>query len=375
MDISECVKTGEIVISPQNPLVEYSGRIGYDEDGDAQLVFPCSYVKFHFRGTGAAIVVSSKKYYFNVYAGCIVDGQQACIELPEDGTTRISFGDNLIDTDHVITFFKRQDACNMLTIHGIILAEGSELRPCAEKPQRRIEVYGDSVSAGEVSEAVTCIGAPDPEGHEGCYSNSWHSYSWITARKLKAELHDIAQGGIALMPGTGWFDNYTGLEEIYDKVRYYPDKQNATEWDFSKYIPHVVIVAVGQNDANPENFMKEDYQGTKSVEWRRRYGEFLKKLRGHYPDAFIICTTTILNHDRSWDKAIDEVVGSLGGMRSPEFTSGECTDTTEKLAHFMYRLNGSGTPGHIRIPEAEMMAQELAAFIESLKPWPDSNKE
>lgn len=35
---------------------------------------------------------------------------------------------------------------------------------------RRIEVYGDSVSAGEVSEAVDCVGKEDPV-HNGGYSN------------------------------------------------------------------------------------------------------------------------------------------------------------------------------------------------------------
>ena len=34
--------------------------------------------------------------------------------------------------------------------------------------------------------------------------------------------------------------------------------------------------------------------------------------------------------------------------------------------HFLYINNGSGTHGHIRIPEAEKMAEELSGFIESL---------
>ena len=36
----------------------------------------------------------------------------------------------------------------------------------------------------------------------------------------------------------------------------------------------------------------------------------------------------------------------------------------EKIVQFRYKRNGCGTPGHIRIGEAEEMAQELAAFIE-----------
>ena len=37
------------------------------------------------------------------------------------------------------------------------------------------------------------------------YSNSWYSYAWIAARKLDAQLHDIAQGGVALLDNTGWY--------------------------------------------------------------------------------------------------------------------------------------------------------------------------
>ena len=38
----------------------------------------------------------------------------------------------------------------------------------------------------------------------------------------------------------------------------------------------------------------------------------------------------------------------------------------EKIRHFMFRRNGKGTPGHLRIPEAEEMAEELSAYIENL---------
>lgn len=364
-EIKALIKDGEIFIEPGNEMLQYSGRISYNEEGEPELVYPCSYVKWHFRGTVSAIIVSSKKYYQNVYAGAIVDANQVSMRLKDDGIQRIDFGEP-VSTDHIVTFFKRQDACNTLTIHGIVLSAGSELTACPERPERRIEVYGDSVSAGEVSEAVFYIGQPDPADHEGCYSNSWYSYPWILARNLKAELHNISQGGIALMPGTGWFNapELTGLEQIYDKVKYYPDAAAATGWDFGKYTPQVVIVAVGQNDANPDNFMRDDYEGEKASEWRARYKEFLRKLRGVYPQALIICATTILNHDEAWDRAIDEAVMSVnGGIAQNE--TGSLDEPEKRVRHFTYRLNGRGTPGHIRIPEAEMMAVELGRYIES----------
>ena len=101
--------------------------------------------------------------------------------------------------------------------------DGERLLPLKPLSGRRIEVYGDSVSAGEVSEAVDYVGKQDPVQNGG-YSNSWYSYAWITARKLKAQIHDIAQGGIALMDRIGWFQepNQIGMESVWDKVHYNP---------------------------------------------------------------------------------------------------------------------------------------------------------
>ena len=126
------------------------------------------------------------------------------------------------------------------------------------------------------------------------------------------------------------------------------------EWDFSQYTPQVVIVALGQNDSHPEDYMKEDYDGEEARTWRQHYEAFLRKLREIYPDARIICCTTLLNHDPAWDRAIGQAVEQLGD---------------EKVTQYLFRRNGRGTPGHLRIPEAEEMAEELAAYIQETEGW------
>ena len=387
MNIGNYLKNGKYILS-DNPKLQYSGRIGCGRNGMPEMVFPCSFVKWRFKGKDAAVIVDSQRSYFDVYAGCFIDGVQYTIKLDE-GVSRIELlegglpkcspemyrtqlvgvedpGGQVAKEDglHEIMFFKRQDACNIIEICGIELDKDAELLECEPLPELKIEVYGDSVSAGEVSEALDRTGKPDPEGHEGKYSNSWYSYSWIAARKLNAQLHDIAQGGIPLLDGTGWFgaqEDLIGMESIYDKIRYYPDRRNAEKWDFSKYIPDVAVLAFGQNDSHPDDFMKTLREGRsegtgsddrnaleKAENWKTHYRAFIEKLRSLYPDVFVICTTTILMHDPAWDDAIDEVVN---GINDP------------KVRHFLYSKNGSGTPGHIRANEAEEMAEELAAFI------------
>lgn len=180
----------------------------------------------------------------------------------------------------------------------------------------------------------------------------------MTARRLNAQIHDVAQGGIALRDHTGWFyePEAIGMETAWNKIHYNPLFGNATEWDFSKYTPQVVIVAIGQNDNHPDDYMKEDYNSERSKQWREHYKAFIEGLKKQYPEVKIVCCTTLLCHDESWDRSIGEVVKELD---HPDIT--QC----------LFTRNGKGTPGHLRIPEAEEMSQELAAYIEKLnvKGW------
>ena len=162
-----------------------------------------------FTGKTVRIHIKNKRAYWDNYVGYILDGVQGKALLPEDGETVIELKAQQRPgvESHELMIFKRQDACHEMAFLGVELDEGEGLLelPETSKPFfRKIEVYGDSVSAGEVSEAVDFVGKPDPE-HDGQYSNSWYSYAWMTARKLNAQIHDIAQGGIALLDHTGWF--------------------------------------------------------------------------------------------------------------------------------------------------------------------------
>lgn len=341
-------------VLPDHEKLIYSGRIDWSDPKAPVFVFPCTSVGMRFTGNILKIQVMNKNAYWDHYLGCILDGVQSAVLLPKTGEADLEIPVTPSeDNCHEVLFFKRQDSCHELVFLGMELDDDAEVLAMKPKPGRRIEVYGDSVSAGEVSEAVEYVGKTDPE-HNGEYSNSWYSYAWMTARKLNAQIHDIAQGGIALMDKTGWFcePEAVGMETAWDKIHYHPLFGAPVEWDFSKYVPQVVIVAVGQNDSHPKDYMKEEYEGERAAVWREHYRLFLGKLRSRYPEAQIVCCTTLLYHDESWDRAISQVLQELGD---------------EKITQYLFKRNGKGTPGHLRIPEAEEMAEELAQYIENLK--------
>lgn len=54
----------------------------------------------------------------------------------------------------------------MRCILGFEIEDGAKLLELPDAQTRKIEVYGDSVSAGEVTEAVDYTGKTDPE-HQG----------------------------------------------------------------------------------------------------------------------------------------------------------------------------------------------------------------
>lgn len=113
-----------------------------------------------------------------------------------------------------------------------------------------------------------------------------------------------------------------------------------------------MILALGQNDANPGDIMENDFYGEKANEWRRRYRAFIEKLMGLYPKAEIICTTAIMIHSLMWDAAIDKVVKEIA---------------SDRVHNFLYSRTASATPGHVRISEATEMADELKAFIDRMQ--------
>lgn len=344
-----------IRINPADPRLTYSGRIDWQHEEEPVFVFPCTSVQLRFTGSHLRVCVVNMHEYWQNFLGIIADGTQTKQKLEETGETILDIPVEQTVDVHEVMLFKRQDGCHYFQIRWFEIEDGAQLLQGPDLPERRIEIYGDSVSAGEVSEAVDYTGKEDPV-HEGEYNNSWYSYSWQTARMLHAQIHDIAQGGIALLDGTGWYHepNAQGMESVWNKIEYNPVLGNSKMWDFHTWVPDVVVIAIGQNDSHPIDYMAQDEHGEQAGRWKEGYYRFLQKIRGVYPGAEIVCITTLLMHDAAWDRAIEKTVNKFR------------EDTGDlHVTHYLFARNGVGTPGHLRIPEGKEMAEELSRYIET----------
>ena len=339
-------------ISADSDSVSYMGRVDFSDKKAPKIIYAGSNITLNFQGTSVGAVVRNHRMYAINELGALVDGKEVRIAIPEqDNEAFITIAENLEDTGHEVILFKRQDATHYFDFMGFAI--DGEVLPKCKKPARRIECYGDSVSAGAVCEAVEYTAKLDPENHDGIYDNAWHSYSMITARNLGAEINNNAQGGIAIFDGTGYYHapDFIGMESAYDKLCYFPEG-GITEWDFSRYTPHVVIFAVGQNDPHHEGFEDLDINDPEyRLKWKTAYKKIISDLREKYPKATFVLILTVLMHAQGWDKAVEEIAQEL------------CDD---KIHYLKFKRAGKATPGHPRLPEQYEMAQELTAFISNL---------
>ena len=345
-------------VMPSDKRISYSGRIDFSDVNAPVLYYAGSCASFRFKGTALNVKINAVIYWGELSLGAVIDKKQCSVKLSAENNGKdiiVTVAEDLEDAVHDVVIYK-QHAANQLLALKCFEIEG-EMLDAPEKPKLKMEVYGDSVCAGEVIEAADFVGKCDPENHNSRYDNVWNSFVMQTARNIGAELHNICQGGIALFDGTGYFHypDYIGLESVYDKLCYFPEG-GISQWDFSRYTPDIVVIAIGQNDkhngkteSDDLNISDPEYRKL----WKTAYIRLVRELDQKYSSPKFVLTTTVLMHDADWDNAIEEIKDELNGMGI-------------KAYHNLFKRNGAATPGHPRLAEHNEMAEELTAFIKGI---------
>lgn len=351
----------KIMPNPDNFV--YTGRIADTETESPLFIYAGSMAETVFSGKKIGVYIKNQPMGEYYALGVLVDGVQYKIEIPKeaacDEEIYLNVAEDLSEGEHSLVIFKRQAAAHYFRFCGIETEEGAVLSRPDKEYSLNIEVYGDSVSAGELTEGIyneACLDPVSEKGY-GFWDNSWFSYPLILSRMIKARVHDNSQGGIALLNKTGFFcgpdpEKLTGVEVTYNKLSYVPySKEGYTDWDFSKYTPDLVIIAIGQNDQNPipENTEKPEFIKT----WKEKYKEIVLDLREKYGEKVkFLLILTVLMHDERWDGYLDDIEAELAN---------ELGENTVK--HYKFSRCGKATPGHPRISEQAEMAAELSGVV------------
>jgi lysophospholipase L1-like esterase len=249
-------------------------------------------LKARFEGTSVGIRLEDAQAFAvgNDYEYS-VDGSKATILSPS-AATEYPLASGLPDGAHTLELVRRTEGSYGKTVvGGLILDPGKQLLVPPPRPSRRVEVVGDSISAG--------FGDEGQGGSDRHTQNGNMAFGPQLARLLQAEWSVVAHSGRGL---------YRNLGEQAPLVQpHMPDEFKLTHfltsnvlpaagtpdsfWDFDSWKPDVVLVVLGTNDfAQPGPFPAE-------ADFGAAYHRFLSFLRAVYPRAVIFCVGTFVRED------------------------------------------------------------------------------
>ena len=336
-----------VKVFPGDSKLRYTGRLDPKKDS-VEMYWSGSSVKLNFQGTEVRAVIKDQRAdnFYNV----IID-RDSIYRLKLDSVKKeYVLAKDLPEGKHSIELYKITEYDRGKTVfYGFELNQGAKVLPPPAMKKRKIEVYGNSITAG--------YGVEDTTGDSpaSIYQNNYLSYAALTARHYDADYSFIAKSGIGIT--ISWFP-YT-MPEVYDRLN--PDDPKS-KWDFSRFKPDIVVINLFQNDSwltnNPAHAEFKRLFGTKrpTPEFLiNAYADFVKTIRSKHPKANIICVLGNMDITREgspWPGYVEAAVKRLN-------------DKKIYTRFFLYK----NTPGHPKIKEQEAMAADLIKFIDENIKW------
>ena len=316
----------------------------FDQTDPSAPVFAWSGTAIALRFKGTAIGVTLSDGGSNVFQ-VVIDGQPSVLSL-QQGTQKYVLGSNLSDAAHDVLLYRRSEALfGETTFNGFDVATSAYL-PGQAAPTRRLELIGDSISAGYGDEGML------PCTFDSTTENHYLTYGALAARALGAELYTEAWSGI------GMLRNYDGSTTGTMPQRYprtLPER-DASTWDFSKYVPDAVVINLGTNDFA---------QGDPTTAFQTTYTQFVTDLRGHYPKARFFLAVGSMLSGADYDKAKAYLTAVIAD-RAPH---GDSNLVVLPFATQDGTNDGLGCDYHPTLKTHQKMADTLVAALKADLGW------
>ncbi len=336
-------------ISADDTNLQYTGRIDFTKPSEPQISWPGTSITGNFTGQYLAVTLDDQlgKNYFNVFIDN--DLKRPIIIKAEKGEKHYVIAANLAPGKHNFLLTKRTEGEEgATTIKSFELADDGKLSAPPVRLKRKIEFFGDSITSGMGNESPD-----DGPDHLTKDKNNFMAYDAITARNLKAELHVTSQSGIGIM--ISWFPFI--MPQFYDQLNAVGN--NDSQWDFASWTPDVVVINLFQNDSwltDRERRMNPNPTDEQRIQ---AYVDFVKTIRGKYPNAYIICALGSMDATKEgskWPGYINTVVARI-----------KQDNPKEKMDTLFFEFTGYGA--HPRVKHHQANAAKLTAFIKQKMNW------
>jgi lysophospholipase L1-like esterase len=346
---------GTSAVSDEPPGIQYVGRWDRSDPNRVEGSWGAIGIRARFAGTSLKLRIEDAQ---NTFTYSLDGGAQQLLGPGLNGEIALASG--LPDGEHTLELYRRSEGgYGKTAISGLVLDAGKELLAPPARPARKLEVVGDSISAGFGDEGT---GGSTPQTQNG-----HAAYGPQLARLLGAEWSIIAHSG------QGMFRNL--CEPMPPSAQHMPDEFLLTQhpavpgpaWDFAAWQPDVLLVTLGTNDFS--DYPPGACQAPDLAGFKQAYADFLKLSRSKYPQAEIFAVGTFIgtaaNQFGTCNAAICEAVASVADPRV------HCVDPSTGSEGMWLVGPGDyiGDWTHPTVAGHTKLADRLAAVIKPVLGW------
>ncbi len=336
--------TAPVVLGKSENNIEFIGRFAPVGGTDyKQFEWSGSTITAGFEGTGISInlkILRNGPYGDNDYFNVTVDNGQPYVLKITKGTDKYTLASGLKNGYHTVVVTKRTEGAfgALIQFEGFDYGTG-KAAPAPARRERRIEIYGDSISAGYGNEGTGT-------GFRLNEENADLTYASITAKNLNAEYTTIALSGHGVHVSLSQSTTEV-VPKYFDRNLY----KTSSTYRFNQPDPDVVIINLGTNDYAA---------GVTDANYYASYTGFVAKIRRKYPDAYIVLTTcggTVRPIDLL-QQIVDTRKTKYGDDKIGRFV-GDFTD-----------VNGAfGADGHPSVYGHTQLADQLTDYLKEKLGW------
>jgi hypothetical protein len=333
-----CSSGEKVLILPDNPNISYNGRIDFSDPAKPVFMYSGCGIRVDFTGTSAELIMKddSLRNLFTI----VLDDSVFVLNANEADSTYV-LADSLPKGKHKLEVYRRSEwHGGNTTFLGFKFSPNAKVS--APSPRaHKVEFIGDSYTCGYGNE-----GLEQTEHFRYETENHYLSYDAIVARELNADLTAVCRSGIGIVQGYGGNKGFN-MPDCYDEVTLDTTKR----WDYSKSQPELLVIDLITNDLSV---------ALDSAEFVNRYLDFLKRIRGNYPQTRIVCLAGPASEGDKWN-----TVQSYIGTIVKEF--GKNDKAISYFAFTPFEMHGSDW--HPNVEEDKKMAAELAPYLKQLMNW------
>jgi lysophospholipase L1-like esterase len=266
------------------------------------------------------------------------------------GLSSYTLRNGLPEGHHTIKVTKRNETnWTKFSFNGFVLDDGKTLLTPVDKPARKIEFIGDSFTCASGNEWTSNESAPPSDA----YTNIDEGFGAIIAGRYDAQFHLTGASGFGLIQD--WQGNTaSNLPAIFDRALEYTSQP---KWDFSQWIPDLVVICLGLNDFNGwHGYDSLTLPNQNKDFFQTRYHEFIDTIRSVYPGTKILAVSA---HPDWLQSTIAEVVEQEQGDGKIDIS----------YAWFPYYPGGYVNFGHPNVDTHHRIADTLIAVIDPFTGW------